>query len=105
LIYGLIFISFQLAIIANNEVLAFFNNEAVLDQAPSAVVQKVASYREYRRSMTPDEAFRSLCPKLRSIFSKRHFPMVLHNRKKIICSISNKCLPTGNFKSNRERSP
>lgn len=70
----------QLAIIANNEVLAFFNNEAVLDQAPSAVVQKVASYREYRRSMTPDEAFRSLCPKLRSIFSKRHFPMGILNQ-------------------------
>ena len=66
----------QLAIIASNEVLAYFNNEAVLDQAPSKVVEKVRSYRETRRAMTPDQAFHSLCPKLKSIFSKRHFPMV-----------------------------
>lgn len=66
----------QLAIIANNEIFAYFNNEPILDQVPPAVVEKIVSYRERRRQMTADEAFSTLCPKLKSIFSKRHFPIV-----------------------------
>lgn len=66
----------QLAIIANNQIFAYFNNEPVLDQVPLAVVEKIVSYRERRRAMTADEAFCTLCPKLKSVFTKRHFPMV-----------------------------
>lgn len=65
----------QLAIIANNEIFAYFNNEPVLDQVPLAAVEKIVSYRERRRNMTAEEAFCTLCPKLKSIFTKRHFPM------------------------------
>ena len=74
----------QLAIIANNEIFAYFNNEPILDQVPQAVVEKIVSYRERRRKMTADQAFATLCPKLKSIFTKRHFPMVftlLHSIK------------------------
>ena len=66
----------QLAIIANNEIFAYFNNEAVLEEAPECVVKKINNYRDARRKMTADEAFDSMCPKLKSIFTKRHFPMV-----------------------------
>jgi len=65
----------QLAIIANNEIFAYFNNEAVLEEAPECVVKKINNYRDARRKMTADEAFDSMCPKLKSIFTKRHFPM------------------------------
>lgn len=74
----------QLAIIANNEIFAYFNNEPVLDQVPPAVVEKIVSYRERRRNMTAEEAFCTLCPKLKSIFTKRHFPMV-NFLKPLIC--------------------
>lgn len=70
----------QLAIIANNEIFAYFNNEPVLDQVPLAVVEKIVSYRDRRRAMSADEAFCTLCPKLKSIFTKRHFPMVTCQR-------------------------
>lgn len=66
----------QMAIIANNEIFAYFNNEPVLDQVPLAAVEKIVSYRERRQAMPAHEAFRTLCPKLRSVFGKRHFPMV-----------------------------
>ena len=69
----------QLAIIANNEIFAYFNNEPVLDQVPLAAVEKIISYRDRRRAMTAEEAFRTLGSKLKSIFTKRHFPMVISN--------------------------
>lgn len=65
----------QLAIIANNEIFAYFNNEAVLEEAPDSVVKQIHNYRDVRRKMTADEAFDAMCPKLKSIFTKRHFPM------------------------------
>lgn len=66
----------QQAIIENDEMLAYFNNEPVLmEQAPSVVVKKIAEVRDNRRALTADQAFGTLCPKLKSLFSKRHFPM------------------------------
>lgn len=66
----------QQAIIENDEMMAYFNNEPVLmEQAPSVVVKKIAEVRNARRAMTADQAFRTLCPKLKALFSKRHFPM------------------------------
>ena len=68
----------QQAIIENDEMLAYFNNEPVLmEQAPSVVVKKIAEVRDNRRALTADQAFGTLCPKLKSLFSKRHFPMVM----------------------------
>ena len=66
----------QLAIIANNEIYAYFNDEAILEEAPECVVKQIHNYRDTRRKMTADEAFDAMCPKLKSIFTKRHFPMV-----------------------------
>ena len=41
------------------------------------IIKKIAEVRDNRRALTADQAFRTLCPKLKSLFSKRHFPMVV----------------------------
>jgi len=76
----------QLAIIANNEIYAYFNNEAILEEAPECVVKQIHNYRDTRRKMTADEAFDAMCPKLKSIFTKRHFPMgiLMHLENEIL---------------------
>ena len=66
----------QMTIIESNEIFAFFSEEPIVDEPPPAVVQKLVSHRDRRRAMSPEEAFRALGTKLRSVFSKRHFPMV-----------------------------
>ena len=66
----------QFAILANDEIFASINNEAVLENYSSPAIEKVRNLKEARRKLPASEAFSSLCPKLRSIFSKRHFPMV-----------------------------
>jgi len=66
----------QMAIIANNEIFAYFNDEAVLEEAPASVVKQIHNFRDARRKMTADQVFDTMSPKLKSIFTKRHFPMV-----------------------------
>lgn len=65
----------QFAILANNEVYAYFNNESVLDETTAAIRLKIGEIREARRKLSADEAFKTLQPKIKSIFTKRHFPM------------------------------
>ena len=94
----------QQAIIENDEMMAYFNNEPVLmEQAPSVVVKKIAEVRDTRRAMTADQAFRTLCPKLKALFSKRHFPMVKLNILSYSCILyeylTDDSVITGNISS------
>jgi len=76
----------QMAIIANNEIFAYFNDEAVLEEAPASVVKQIHNFRDARRKMTADQVFDTMSPKLKSIFTKRHFPMgiLIHLENEIL---------------------
>ena len=66
----------QFAILANNEVYAYFNNESVLEESAVVISKKISEIREARRKLSAYKAFCTMQPKIKSIFGKRHFPMV-----------------------------
>ena len=64
----------QWSILANNEMLEFFNDKPVLEEVCSSR-PGISDAHGYHQ-LSGEEMFETLCPKLKSIFNKRHFPMV-----------------------------